>query len=75
MMKTDIRTKTGLIILRDGEYLIGFNLFDNGLNWTTSKYDAWFTRNKADAVRVAAKVDGELVLFNPIIGKTKMLEA
>ncbi len=60
----DIRRKTQLIIRKDGEYLSGMSLF---LRWRLSPYDAWMTRSIDDARKVAEKVGGEIMLFNPIV--------
>lgn len=72
-MKNDIRSKTSLIVFRKGEYLVGTILGSMDLRWSISPYDAWFTRDKDKAWKVADKVGGIPVLFNPIIGRTKTL--
>ena len=72
-MKDDIRKKTCLIIRKDGEYLVGTILYSTDLRWSNNLYDAWQTRRKADAVRVAGKVGGEVVLFNPIVNQMRVL--
>jgi len=64
----DIRTKTALIVERSGEYLVAFSIF---LRWSNSKYDAWQTRNVNTARMVANKVNGRLMLFNPITRQIK----
>ena len=69
----DIRTKTCIIIRKDGEYLVGTILYSTDLRWSGSPYDAWRTRRKEDAKRVARKVDGEMVLFNPIVKQMKVM--
>lgn len=68
----DIRRKTGLIVRRNGEYLVGHSCF---LRWSTSPYDAWRTRNRDDAEQVAEKVGGELWLFNPVVGQIRKVIA
>ena len=70
-MKTDIRTKTALIVERSGEYLVGFGLF---LRWSKSPWDAWQTRNADAALMVARKFAGNPMLFNPIAGQLKRYE-
>ena len=60
------REKTVLIIQREGEYLVGRICFSNDLRWSRSPYDAWSTRRKEDAERVAGMVGGKLMLFNPV---------
>jgi hypothetical protein len=66
-----IRKQTGLIIQRDGEYLVGTILFSSDLRWSKSPWDAWKTRNRDAAKMVARKVGGKLMLFNPIVGQLK----
>ena len=65
-----LREKTQLIVKKDGEFL---QCLDGNwqLRWTTSPYDAWATRDVDDAQMVADKVEGELWLFNPIVGSLK----
>ena len=70
-MKDDIRRKTGLIIRRKGEYLVGTILYSTDLRWSISPWDAWRTRKPEDARRVAEKVGGEIVLFNPVSGERR----
>lgn len=67
----NIRQATCLIIERDSEYLVGASA--SGLRWSQSPYDAWSTRDKMTAFRVAWKVRGRLFLFNPIVGQLKPL--
>ena len=69
----DIRKKTCIIIRKDGEYLVGTILYSTELRWSGSPYDAWSTRRKEDAQRVAGKVGGEMVLFNPIVKQMKVM--
>ena len=69
-MKDDIRKQTCIIIRKDGEYLVGMILYSRDLRWSYSAFDAWRTRDREAARRVARVVGGMLVLFNPIIGKT-----
>lgn len=69
----DIRTKTCIIIRKDGEFLVGTILFSTDLRWSTSPYDAWSTRRKEDAERVAGAVGGEMVLFNPVARQMRVL--
>ena len=67
----DIRRATCIIIRKDGEYLVGTILYSTDLRWSQSPYDAWKTRRKEDAERVAGKVGGEMVLFNPIVNRMR----
>ena len=71
MNRDAIRRKTCIIIRRGGEYLVGTIVFSTDLRWSTSPYDAWTTRRIDHARRIARAVGGEMVLFNPIIGRTK----
>ena len=70
-MKDEIRRQTGLIVRKDGEYLIGRNIFSDQLRWGSSLWDAWRTRDMGAARRVAAKVGGQVVLFNPVNGQRR----
>lgn len=69
----DIREATGLIIQRNGEYLVGRIIFSTDLRWSISPYDAWRTRDKAEAEQVARKVGGIVMLFNPVARQMKVL--
>ena len=69
----DIRRETCIIIRKDGEYLVGTICYSTDLRWSGSPYDAWRTRRKEDAQRVAGKVGGEMVLFNPIVRQMKAI--
>ena len=68
----DIRKATCLIIERDGEFLVAVS--ELGLRWSVSPYDAWSTRDKMTAFKVAWRVRGRLFLFNPIVGQLKELK-
>ena len=70
----DIRTKTGIIIEKDGEYLVAVDIFGTSLVWSDSPWDAWITRKRDHALMVAEKVGGRRVLFNPVVGQIKLLE-
>ena len=69
----DIREATGLIIQRNGEYLVGRIIFSTDLRWSISPYDAWRTRDKAAAEQVARKVGGIVMLFNPVARQMRVL--
>lgn len=71
----DIRRETCIIIRKDGEYLVGTICYSTDLRWSGSPYDAWKTRRKEDAERVARKVGGEMVLFNPIVNQRRVIGA
>ena len=70
-MKMDCRAFTNLVIHKDGEFLVGCMLGTQVLRWSNSPYDAWMTRNTESASIVAEKVDGEIYLFNPIVGQIR----
>ena len=69
----DIRFITCLIVRKDGMYLVGMDLFGK-LKWSNSPYDAWKTRIRAKARSVREKTGGEILLFNPAIGKVMHYE-
>lgn len=62
----NIRKKTVLIIQRESEYLVGRIIGSMDLRWSRSPYDAWSTRSRDDAEKVAGLVGGKLMLFNPV---------
>lgn len=72
-MKDDIRKKTCLIIAREGEYLVGKIVYSADLRWSGSPYDAWMTRNREQAERVARRTGGIVMLFNPIVKQMRVL--
>ena len=72
-MKPDIRTKTYLVIEKDGKYLTGYGTFMGSVGWDEHLSNAWRTRNKAEAQEVAEKYGGTLELFNTVIWRTKKL--
>ena len=67
----EIRRLTRLIIRKDGKYLVGKVLDSDILRWSESPWDAWGTRIRAKARSIAEKTDGEIVLFNPIVGQAR----
>lgn len=74
-MKDDIRKQTCLIIRRNGEYLVGRIMGTSALKWSIYAHEAWRTRDRAKAEKVARKTGGVLVLFNPIVNQKKTLGA
>jgi hypothetical protein len=74
MSKQDIRLKTVVIIEKDHEYLIGRCVVTGVLRWSNSPYDAFGSRSIDKAMRVAWKVGGNIMLFNPIVGQIKSLK-
>ena len=72
-MSVDIRRYTRVIIRKNSEYLQCKDSVCGGLVWSTSPWDAWWTRNANNAREVAKKVGGIAILFNPIVGRKKIL--
>lgn len=70
MTRDDLRRKTAIIIRKNGEYLVGREIYDGPLRWSRDRYDAWRTRDRETARRIARVTGGVTVLFNPIIGRT-----
>ena len=71
-MKDDIRRQTCMIIRKNGQYLVGKILGSSDLKWSNDRYDAWRTRDREAAQRVARCVGGVTVLFNPIVGQERI---
>ena len=69
----DIRHQTGIIIEKDGRYLVGNVVGLNILRWSESPWDAWRTRKRESADLVARAVGGRQMLFNPVAGQLKTL--
>ena len=67
----DIRQVTALIVQRGSQYLVGTILYSTDLRWSDSPWDAWSTRDREKADRVARRVGGELMLFNPVAGQLR----
>lgn len=67
----DIREKTGIIIRRGCDYLVGRVVFSRDLKWSQSPWDAWITRSAEEAERVCRWIGGEMMLFNPIVGQIR----
>ena len=72
-MKDEIRKKTCIIIRKNGEYLVGTILGSTDLRWSLYASEAWRTRNRQLAERIAKKVGGILMLYNPIINEARVL--
>ena len=72
-MKKDIREATGIIIGRNNEYLVCVDVVTGRLRWSNSPYDAWITRKREHAFKVAYKVKGTRFLFNPIAGQIRRM--
>ena len=73
MNRDSLRKETCIIIRKHGEYLVGSILYSEDLRWSGSKDDAWRTRDRDEARDVARETGGVMVLFNPIIGRTKVM--
>lgn len=67
----NIREETCLIIRRGAEFLVGTILYSSDLRWSTSPYDAWRTRTREHAERVARGTGGTIWLFNPAAGQLR----
>ena len=67
----DIRKLTGIVIRKDGEYLVGYSALDGCTIWSASPWDAWRTRRRDHAMMVADRVGGMRVLFNPVAGQLR----
>ena len=72
-MKDDIRKQTGIIIRKNGEYLVGTILNTSDLRWSTSPYEAYRTRDRKKAEKLARRTGGVMVLFNPIVNQMRIL--
>ena len=70
----NIRECTGIIIEKDGKYLVAYCQITGELIWRDSPWDAWITRKRENAEKVADKVSGRRVLFNPVVGQLKEME-
>ena len=67
------RLCTVLIVKRGAEYLVGRIPYSMEYRWSKSPYDAWTTRERDTARKVARRVGGDLWLWNPIAGQLKEL--
>ena len=52
----NVRIYTNLIVYKDGKYLQGCVFGMHELKWSDSPWDAWMTRERADAIRVSHAV-------------------
>ena len=71
----DIRTKTCIIIRKNRLFLQGKECFTNDPKWTQYRHQAWRTRNRQKAERIARIVGGVMVLYNPIADQIKVIGA
>lgn len=67
----NIRSETCLIVRRGCEYLVGTILYSKDLRWSDSPYDAWRTRDRERARRLAKRIGGDVWLFNPVAGQIR----
>ena len=72
-MAVDIRQYTRVIIRKNGEYLFGMNAMTNMAEWRKSPFDAWYTRDKEEAMAIARITGGVMMLFNPVVGQIKIM--
>jgi len=70
-MNTKARKATVLVVRRGVEYLVGRIPYSLEFRWSRSPYDAWGTRDRESARKVARMVGGDLWLFNPVVGQLK----
>ena len=73
MVNENIRKYTCLIIRRNGEYLVGKIVYSTDLRWSRSPYDAWKTRNREKAEKIARATGGIVMLFNPVVNQLRVL--
>lgn len=66
----NVRKLTCIIIEKNKSYLVGCDIFGR-LRWSNSPWDAWKTRRRADALKVADRIGGKRYLFNPVAGQLK----
>ena len=72
-MRDDIRKKTVIIDRRNNEYLVGKVMISCELRWSIYPYDAWRTRDREKAERIARAVGGITMLFNPVVRQIRVL--
>lgn len=69
----DVRMKTCLIVKKGNEFVVCRQVGTGNIRWTTSPWEAWNTRIRANARSVAEKVGGEVFLFNPVVGHIRKM--
>ena len=67
----DIRLSTVLIVKRGSQFLVGRIPYSLEFRWSDSPYDAWGTRERDKAQKVAKLMGGDLWLFNPVVGQLR----
>lgn len=73
MNRNEMKKHTYLVIEKDGEYLTGYGTFMGIVGWDKHLSNAWKTRDKDEALRVAEKYGGTLKLFNTVLWRTQDL--
>ena len=73
MNSMDIRRMTCLIVKKGNEFVVCRQVGTGLIKWSTSPWEAWSTRIRANARSVAEKIDGEVFLFNPVVGQIKKM--
>ena len=69
-----IRKATVLIVKRGAEYLVGRIPYSTELRWSRSAWDAWGTRDRESAQKVARMTGGDVWLFNPVVGQLREVQ-
>ena len=67
----DIRMMTALIVRRGTQFLVSRIIGSTEFRWSDSPWEAWRTRDRDAAKRVAHAVGGDLMLFNPVAGQIR----
>lgn len=52
---------------------MGTICYSTDLRWSISPWDAWITRDTETARKVADRVGGEIMLFNPVAGQIRKI--
>ena len=68
----DIRLYTYCIIRKNRQYLKGRS-WTGSMEWNSSQWEAWRTRNLEAAKSVAVRTGGVVMLFNTVSGQLKLL--
>ncbi len=69
----NVRECTGIIIEKDGMFLVAYSVITKSLVWSSSPYDAWRTRRRDKAFIVADRTNGTRFLFNPVVGQVRKM--
>lgn len=60
-----------MVIRRGEDFLVGRILYSTEYRWSGSPWEAWKTRKKGEAERIARRTGGEIWLFNPVAGQIR----